>query len=189
MAARARAARVKDAKSRNPEFNASASEVMGSPGTTGLYLTTLWDDRVGAAPKAWIRAFFGMFLAYLWFYMLILYRRRAHSLPGGIQRSHSPKDDGEFHRNDEESAGSAFLDGDGFWALQQTDPIHTINSKKCTIYIFLSPLSHTNKNTPGPHHPSPNPPQTPNSLLENNHPQHCRSKEIRSGIGDGDFRR
>ncbi|CRG86549.1 hypothetical protein PISL3812_03557 [Talaromyces islandicus] len=57
-AAKARAARVADAKRINPTFNASANEKFGSPATTALYLTTLWDDEVGAAPKAWIRAFF-----------------------------------------------------------------------------------------------------------------------------------
>jgi hypothetical protein len=67
VAARARAARVADAKSKNPEFNASAAEMMGSPGTTGLYLTTLWDDKAGAAPKSWVRAFFGMFCFFLSF--------------------------------------------------------------------------------------------------------------------------
>lgn len=60
-AAKAWAARVKEAKSVNPVFNSSALEIMGSPGTTALYLTTLWDYDVGAASKAWIRAFFGMF--------------------------------------------------------------------------------------------------------------------------------
>jgi hypothetical protein len=60
-AAKARAARVANAKRINPTFNASALEMAGSPGTTALYLTTLWDDEVGAVPKAWIRAFFGKF--------------------------------------------------------------------------------------------------------------------------------
>lgn len=59
MAARVRAARVRDAMAVNPDFNASANEMTGSPGTTALYLTTLWDDEADAAPKAWIRAFFG----------------------------------------------------------------------------------------------------------------------------------
>lgn len=58
-AARARAARVRDAKAVNPHFNASANEITGSPGTTAVYLTTLWDDAADGAPKAWIRAFFG----------------------------------------------------------------------------------------------------------------------------------
>ncbi|KAH6635887.1 Chloroperoxidase [Chaetomium tenue] len=57
-AAKARAARVKDAMAANPNFNASEAQIMGSPGTTALYLTTLWDDEADAAPKAWIRAFF-----------------------------------------------------------------------------------------------------------------------------------
>ncbi|KAJ5087366.1 Chloroperoxidase [Penicillium angulare] len=60
MAAKARAARVAEAKRVNPSFNASANEMSGSPGTTGLYLLTMWDDNFGAAPKAWVRAFFGM---------------------------------------------------------------------------------------------------------------------------------
>jgi hypothetical protein len=59
-AARARAQRVRDAMRANPHFNASTNEMFGSPGTTALYLTTLWDDKADAAPKAWIRAFFGM---------------------------------------------------------------------------------------------------------------------------------
>ncbi|EED13090.1 conserved hypothetical protein [Talaromyces stipitatus ATCC 10500] len=57
-AARARAARVRDAMRINPVFNASANEMTGSPGTTALYLTTLWDDEAGGAPKEWVRAFF-----------------------------------------------------------------------------------------------------------------------------------
>jgi hypothetical protein len=60
-AAKARAARVQDAMKVNPTFNASANALSGSPGTTALYLVTLWDAKVGAAPKAWIRAFFGRF--------------------------------------------------------------------------------------------------------------------------------
>ena len=59
IAAKAWAARVADAKRANPTFNASASEKMDSPGTTALYLTTLWDNAADAAPKSWIRAFFG----------------------------------------------------------------------------------------------------------------------------------
>lgn len=59
-AAKARAARVRDAKWANPIFNASANEVLGSPVTTALYLTTLWAKALDAAPKSWIRAFFGM---------------------------------------------------------------------------------------------------------------------------------
>ncbi|KAH6838548.1 Chloroperoxidase [Chaetomium sp. MPI-CAGE-AT-0009] len=57
-AAKARAARVKDAMAANPNFNASVAQMMGSPGTTALYLTTLWDDEADAAPKAWIKPFF-----------------------------------------------------------------------------------------------------------------------------------
>lgn len=58
-AAKARAARVEDAKAANPTFNASTNEIMGSPGTTALYITTLWDEKEGAVPKSWIKAFFG----------------------------------------------------------------------------------------------------------------------------------
>jgi hypothetical protein len=59
VAAKARAARVAAAKKVNPEFNASVAEMKGSPGTTGLYLLTLWDEKADAAPKSWIRSFFG----------------------------------------------------------------------------------------------------------------------------------
>lgn len=59
VAAKARAERVADAMRVNPTFNASANEMQGSPGTTALYLVTLWDDAVGAAPKAWVKSFFG----------------------------------------------------------------------------------------------------------------------------------
>ncbi|KAL2138275.1 hypothetical protein VTI28DRAFT_7161 [Corynascus sepedonium] len=58
VAARARASRVKAAMAANKHFNASTAQMDGSPGTTGLYLTTLWDDDAGAAPKKWIRALF-----------------------------------------------------------------------------------------------------------------------------------
>ncbi|GFP58912.1 putative sterigmatocystin biosynthesis peroxidase stcC [Trichoderma asperellum] len=57
-AAKARAARVADAMKINPTFNASSTEMMGSPGTMALWLTTLWDDSVGAAPKEWVKSFF-----------------------------------------------------------------------------------------------------------------------------------
>ncbi|KAI4603359.1 hypothetical protein KJ359_006152 [Pestalotiopsis sp. 9143b] len=58
MAARARAARVADAKARNPTFNASEAEINGSPGTTGLWLTTLWDPSVNATHKDWTSMWF-----------------------------------------------------------------------------------------------------------------------------------
>ncbi|KAL4912939.1 Chloroperoxidase [Aspergillus aurantiobrunneus] len=57
-AAKARAARVQDAMRANPEFNHSENAISGSPGTTALYLTTLWDDEADGAPKAWVKAFF-----------------------------------------------------------------------------------------------------------------------------------
>jgi hypothetical protein len=65
VAAKARAARVRDAMKVNKNFNASEAQMAGSPGTTGLYLTTLWDAEADAAPKAWIKAFFGMSRAIL----------------------------------------------------------------------------------------------------------------------------
>ncbi|KAL2862612.1 peroxidase family protein [Aspergillus lucknowensis] len=58
VAAKARAKRVAEAMALNPRFNASENQMMGSPGTTALYLTTMWDYDAGAAPKAWVRAFF-----------------------------------------------------------------------------------------------------------------------------------
>ncbi|KAK1830941.1 Peroxidase, family 2-domain-containing protein [Podospora conica] len=57
-AAKAQAARNADAKKVNPTFNASAAQMIGGPGTTALYLTTLWDDKAGAVPKSWIRVWF-----------------------------------------------------------------------------------------------------------------------------------
>ncbi|KAL6851824.1 Cloroperoxidase [Trichoderma novae-zelandiae] len=57
-AAEARAARVADAMRANDGFNASTNQQLGSPGTTALYLTTLWDDAAGAAPKEWVKTFF-----------------------------------------------------------------------------------------------------------------------------------
>ena len=61
VAAKARAARVRDAMAVNKGFNASANQIQGSPGTTALYLTTLWDAEKDGAPKKWVRAFFGEF--------------------------------------------------------------------------------------------------------------------------------
>jgi len=60
-AAKARAARVKDAEMVNPTFNASETEINGSPGTTALYLTALWDYAVNATYKDWVKVFFGRF--------------------------------------------------------------------------------------------------------------------------------
>ncbi|KAL4899902.1 hypothetical protein BDW74DRAFT_105906 [Aspergillus multicolor] len=57
-AAKARAMRVKEAMRVNPAFNNSQGAMIGSPGTTALYLTTLWDDELDAVPKSWVRAFF-----------------------------------------------------------------------------------------------------------------------------------
>lgn len=58
-AAKARAAREVAARGANPDFEDSDLQSNGSPGTTGLYLTTLWDENKGGAPKAWVKAFFG----------------------------------------------------------------------------------------------------------------------------------
>ncbi|KAM0809651.1 putative Heme haloperoxidase family profile domain-containing protein [Seiridium cardinale] len=56
VAAKARAARVADAKAINLDFTDSG---LSSPGTTALYLTTLWDDATDiGAPKEWVRPFF-----------------------------------------------------------------------------------------------------------------------------------
>ena len=59
-AAKARAARVKDAMAANKDFD-PAGQPVGSPGTSALYMTSLWDDEAGAVPKVWIRALFGRF--------------------------------------------------------------------------------------------------------------------------------
>jgi hypothetical protein len=64
-AAKVRAERVADAMRVNPTFNASTLEQQGSPGTTALWLTTLWDDSVGGAPKEWIKLFFGKLICWL----------------------------------------------------------------------------------------------------------------------------
>ncbi|KAK4224483.1 Chloroperoxidase [Podospora fimiseda] len=54
----ARALRVRDAKVANPQFNASSRQQMGSPGTTALYLASLWNDTEGAILKTWVRSYF-----------------------------------------------------------------------------------------------------------------------------------
>ncbi|KAJ4286180.1 hypothetical protein N0V88_008124 [Collariella sp. IMI 366227] len=59
MAAKARAAQVCNAMASNEYLNASAAQMQGSPGTTALYLMTLWDFKADAAPKVWVKAFFG----------------------------------------------------------------------------------------------------------------------------------
>ncbi|ETS82553.1 hypothetical protein PFICI_04429 [Pestalotiopsis fici W106-1] len=58
MAARARAARVADAIKANPTFNASENEQQGSPGTTALWLTTLWDHSLNKTHKDWTSSWF-----------------------------------------------------------------------------------------------------------------------------------
>ncbi|KAH6654849.1 Chloroperoxidase [Truncatella angustata] len=57
-AAKARAARVAEAMRVNPTFNASQAQMIGSPGTTALYLRVLWDSSVNATHKDWVEAFF-----------------------------------------------------------------------------------------------------------------------------------
>ena len=73
-----------------------------------------------------------------------------------------------------------------------------VKSQNNYLNVFLSmyvpstqlrPLTHTNQDTPSPHHRSPKPPQSTHGLLEDNHPQQGRHQEIGRGIGDGDFRR
>lgn len=58
-AERVRRARVADDMAANPKFNASENQMIGSPGTTALYLAVLWDEAAGATHKTWIRVFFG----------------------------------------------------------------------------------------------------------------------------------
>ena len=61
VAAKARYNREKVAVAENKWFNASESQMTGSPGTTALYLLTMWDDDEEAAPKSWVKSFFGKF--------------------------------------------------------------------------------------------------------------------------------
>ncbi|KAL4805155.1 Chloroperoxidase [Aspergillus unguis] len=58
VAAKARANRVREAMRVNPAFNNSENAMTASPGTTALYLVTMWDAKMGAAPKAWVKSFF-----------------------------------------------------------------------------------------------------------------------------------
>ena len=58
-AAKARAARVAQDMKINSHFDASPIEMVGTFGTTALYLLTLWDDSIGATYKTWVKAFFG----------------------------------------------------------------------------------------------------------------------------------
>jgi len=66
-AAKARAARQVDAKAVNPTFDTSGLQIPGSIGTTALYLLTLWDSDAKAAPKAWVKAFFGACCIRKWY--------------------------------------------------------------------------------------------------------------------------
>lgn len=58
-AARARAARVKDAKLVNPGFNLTAAGAAGSIGETSVLLTAFWDKSAGGVPKDYVRVLFG----------------------------------------------------------------------------------------------------------------------------------
>lgn len=58
-AARARAARVKDAKLINPVFNLTDAGLTGSYGETSVLLTAFWNEDAGGAPKEWVRVLFG----------------------------------------------------------------------------------------------------------------------------------
>ncbi|KAK9418810.1 putative Chloroperoxidase [Seiridium unicorne] len=57
-AAKARAARVKDAKTVNPAFNLTSAGLSGSYGESSVLLTALWDESAGGAPKDWVRVLF-----------------------------------------------------------------------------------------------------------------------------------
>ena len=45
----------------NPAFNASEDQIQGTLGTTGLFLTTMWDNKAKGAPKEWVKVFLGMY--------------------------------------------------------------------------------------------------------------------------------
>lgn len=94
-AAKARAARVKEAMRVNPQFNASTFQQSGSIGTTALYLTALWDFEVNATYKSWVRPFFGRphklkYMAVVT--LLTLSRDGANSLPGRIHQGYEAED-------------------------------------------------------------------------------------------------
>lgn len=59
IAARARAARVKDAKLVNPAFNFTDASLSGSIGETSVLLTAFWDKSAGGVPKDYARVLFG----------------------------------------------------------------------------------------------------------------------------------
>ncbi|KAJ4290789.1 hypothetical protein N0V88_006539 [Collariella sp. IMI 366227] len=59
MAAKARAARVRDAMVLNKNFNASKTQL----GDDGTVSDDLWDFEFDAAPKAWVKAFFALIMA------------------------------------------------------------------------------------------------------------------------------
>lgn len=59
VAARARAARIEDARRVNPNFTLTSSGLMGSYGETSVLLTTFWQAENAGAPKEWVRVLFG----------------------------------------------------------------------------------------------------------------------------------
>ncbi|KAH8203546.1 hypothetical protein TruAng_002294 [Truncatella angustata] len=58
IAARARAARVRDAKLVNPKFNLTDAGSSGSIGETSVLLTAFWDPNQGGVPKDYVRVLF-----------------------------------------------------------------------------------------------------------------------------------
>ncbi|KAF2993640.1 hypothetical protein E8E14_000196 [Neopestalotiopsis sp. 37M] len=58
IAARARAARVRDAKLINPGFNLTAAGLSGSLGETSVFLTAFWNETAGGVPKDYARVLF-----------------------------------------------------------------------------------------------------------------------------------
>lgn len=58
IAARARAARVRDAKLINPGFNLTAAGLSGSLGETSVFLTAFWNSTAGGVPKDYARVLF-----------------------------------------------------------------------------------------------------------------------------------
>jgi hypothetical protein len=59
VAAKARAARVEDARRVNPGFNLTETGLANSCGETSVLLTAFWDEESGGAPKEWVRVLFG----------------------------------------------------------------------------------------------------------------------------------
>ncbi|KAI1864129.1 uncharacterized protein JN550_009149 [Neoarthrinium moseri] len=57
-AARARAARVEDARRFNPAFNLTQAGLTASYGETSVLMTAFWDEQAGGAPKDYVRVLF-----------------------------------------------------------------------------------------------------------------------------------